>query len=159
MSLQEMYQEVLLAHNENPNNFRAIENASCSAQGNNPLCGDEITVYLQFQDGKISDISFLGQGCAICKASASLMTSRLLGLNKAEAEKVAQDIIQLINDDTQPIPEDLGELEAILGVRKFPARIKCATLAWHTFLKALQGKGSCNCKSSQACPQCSGHCC
>ena len=154
-----MYQEVLLAHNENPNNFRAIENASCSAQGNNPLCGDEITVYLQFQDGKISDISFLGQGCAICKASASLMTSRLRGLNGAEAEKVAQDIIQLINDDTQPIPKDLGELEAILGVRKFPARIKCATLAWHTFLKALQKKSSCNCKPTQACPRCSGHCC
>ena len=155
MSLQEIYQEVLLAHNENPNNFFKLENPSHQSHGNNPLCGDEISVFLKIKDNKIEAISFTGEGCAICKASASLMTVALKGLQTLEAEKKAKDFIELLSNDQIPIPSDLGEMEALLGVRKFPARLKCATLAWHTFLKALNNAG---CQEAKSCCCHKGHC-
>ncbi len=137
MNSLEIYRETLLAHNEQPHNFHALPHPTHQSDGHNPLCGDEITVYLRIEDGKIKEISFTGQGCAICKASASLMTLRLEGQTTADAEKDAQKILKWLNDATAEQPENLGELEALLGVRKFPMRIKCATLAWHAFLKAL----------------------
>lgn len=140
MSLQEIYQEVLLAHNEHPNHFCALEDANRQAEGKNPLCGDEVTVYVRIKDGKVDAVTFTGQGCAICKASASIMTETLTGKTVEEARKEAEVFIALLSDETLPLPDNLGEREALLGVRKFPARLKCATLAWHTFLKALTGQ-------------------
>lgn len=155
MSLQEIYQEVLLAHNEHPNNFFKLENPSHQSHGNNPLCGDEISVFLSIKDNKIEAISFTGEGCAICKASASLMTEALKGILISDAEKKAKNFIELLSNDQLPVPSDLGEMEALLGVRKFPARLKCATLAWHTFLKALHNT-DCHCDKSSTCQK--GHC-
>jgi nitrogen fixation NifU-like protein len=137
MNSLEIYRETLLAHNEQPHNFRALSHPTHQSDGHNPLCGDEITVYLRIEGERIKEISFTGQGCAICKASASLMTLRLEGLSVTDAEKDAQGILAWLNDATATQPDNLGELEALLGVRKFPMRIKCATLAWHAFLKAL----------------------
>ena len=155
MSLQEIYQEVLLAHNEHPNNFFRMDKPSCQAHGNNPLCGDEISVYLELKENKIHQISFLGEGCAICRASASIMTEKLKGKAVVEAKREAQAFIDLLNDAQKPIPEDLGELAALLGVRNFPARIKCATLAWHTFIKALDGGDN----ATEACASNCHSCC
>ena len=155
MSLEEIYQEVLLSHNEHPNNFETLSDATHQAYGHNPLCGDEISIFIIINEEKIEKISFQGEGCAICKASASLMTEALKGLSIEEARTKSQVFIQLLNDEKQPIPNDLGEMEALLGVRKFPARLKCATLAWHTFLNALEGKQAC-CHQHGSC---SGNCC
>ena len=158
MSLQEIYQEVLLAHNEHPNNFFEMPEATSKACGHNPLCGDEISVFLNFDKDKINQISFTGQSCAICKSSASLMTEHLRGKTVENAKRDALAFIELLNHPEQAVPEHLGELEALLGVRKFPARLKCATLAWHTFLKALEqsseGKSvpeSCSCQHNCCC--------
>lgn len=139
MNLQDIYQEILLAHNESPNNFSAMPDATHFAKGHNPLCGDEITVYLKLNGNRIEAISFLGEGCAICKASGSMMTVALNQLEDQEAFQKVKAFIALLSDNQLPVPENLGELEALLGVRKFPARLKCATLAWHAFLKALHG--------------------
>lgn len=155
MSLEEIYQEVLLSHNEHPNNFEVLFNATHQAYGHNPLCGDEISIYVVINEGKVDKISFQGEGCAICKASASLMTEALKGLSMDAAKAKTEAFIRLLNDEKQSIPTDLGELEALLGVRNFPARLKCATLAWHTFLNALEGKQAC-CHSHGSC---SGNCC
>ena len=155
MSLEEIYQEVLLSHNEHPNNFEILSDATHQAHGHNPLCGDEISIFVLVNQEKIEKISFQGEGCAICKASASLMTESLKGLSIKAAKEKSQQFIQLLNDEKHPIPNDLGEIEALLGVRKFPARLKCATLAWHTFLSALEGKQSCE----HTCGSCSGNCC
>ena len=137
MNSLEIYRETLLAHNEQPHHFYALLHPTHQSDGHNPLCGDEITVYLRIEGDRIKEISFTGQGCAICKASASLMTLRLEGLSVTDAEKDAQGVLQWLNDATATQPDNLGELEALFGVRKFPMRIKCATLAWHAFLKAL----------------------
>lgn len=137
MNSLEIYRETLLAHNEQPHNFHALPHPTHQSDGHNPLCGDEITVYLRIEGNRIKEISFTGQGCAICKASASLMTLRLKGQTTANAEEDAQGILAWLNDATAKQPDNLGELEALLGVRKFPMRVKCATLAWHAFLKAL----------------------
>lgn len=157
MSLQEIYQEVLLAHNEHPNHFQVLEHASHQAYGTNPLCGDELTVYVRIKDNKIEAISFTGQGCAICKASASIMTEELLGKTVEAATQEAKDFIELLSDETRPTPENLGEREALLGVRKFPARLKCATLAWHTFLKTLNVASEMDNSAGATCS--TGHCC
>ena len=157
MNSLEIYRETLLAHNEQPHNFHALSHPTHQSDGHNPLCGDEITVYLRIENDRIKEISFTGQGCAICKASASLMTLRLEGQTTADAEKDAQKILKWLNDATAEQPENLGELEALLGVRKFPMRVKCATLAWHAFLKALnQPAGSdAGKESSASCGCCS----
>jgi len=141
--LRELYQQVILDHNKSPRNFRKIENPSFYLEGYNPLCGDNITIYLQLDENDIiKDISFLGSGCAISKASASLMTSLLKGKTKQEAKKLFEKFHKLITSkiDEEFDLEDLGKLAVFSGVREFPARVKCASLAWHTMVNALDGK-------------------
>lgn len=141
--LRELYQQVILDHNKSPRNFRKIENASNSAEGYNPLCGDNVTVYMKIDENNvIQDISFQGSGCAISKASASLMTSILKGKTKEEAEQIFNRFHNLVTDKlgNNPNIEDLGKLAVFAGVREFPARVKCASLAWHTMLNALHNK-------------------
>jgi nitrogen fixation NifU-like protein len=137
--LKELYQQVILDHNKAPRNFRKIENPSRFAEGYNPLCGDKINVYLNFYNDHISDISFQGSGCAISKASASLMTSMLKGKSRTEAEELFNRFHDLVTDKLGDNPdiEDIGKLAVFAGVREFPARVKCASLAWHTMMNAL----------------------
>lgn len=141
--LRELYQQVILDHNKAPRNFRKIDNATNSAEGHNPLCGDNVTVYLIIDENNvIKDISFQGSGCAISKASASLMTSMLKGKTVEEAEKLFHKFHDLVTDklgDSFSI-EEFGKLAVFAGVREFPARVKCASLAWHTLMEALHGK-------------------
>lgn len=154
MNSLEMYRDVLLAHNEQPHHFYALPKPTHAAHGHNPLCGDEITVHLRIEGNQIKEISFTGQGCAICKASASLMTLRLEGQTAADAEKDAQGVLAWLNDASAEQPSNLGELEALIGVRKFPMRIKCATLAWHAFLKALNQPATSDKHEGSACGCC-----
>jgi len=133
--LQDLYQEVILDHNKRPRNFRVIDEAR-RAEGFNPLCGDRLTVYLKIHDGRIQDASFQGSGCAISKASASLMTESLKGKTREEAMRLVDKFHDLLTTDT-PASRDLGKLVVFCGVRDYPARVKCATLAWHTLKSAL----------------------
>jgi nitrogen fixation NifU-like protein len=138
--LRELYQEVILDHNKNPRNFRRIEPATNHAEGHNPLCGDNVTVYLNLVDGIIQDISFQGSGCAISKSSASMMTAALKGKTTAEAEALFAAFRKMVTSDTDVPPETeetLGKLAVFSGVHEFPARVKCASLAWHTVIAAL----------------------
>ena len=136
--LRELYQEVIFDHNRHPRNFHAMEHASHAADGHNPLCGDQLTVYVKVEDGVVSDASFVGHGCAISTASASLMTEAVKGKPVAEVEALFEDMHAML---TQAHPEgrDFGKLEVLAGVREFPARVKCASLAWHTLHNALAG--------------------
>lgn len=139
--MQDLYQEIILDHNKRPRNFRRMEDHTHHADGHNPLCGDEIEVFIKVENGTISDISFQGEGCAISKASASLMTSELKGRSVDEAHREFGSVIDLLTAKEAP-PVDLGtigDLAALQGVRQFPARIKCATLSWHALESALQG--------------------
>uniref|UniRef100_A0A832G802 SUF system NifU family Fe-S cluster assembly protein n=1 Tax=Ignavibacterium album TaxID=591197 RepID=A0A832G802_9BACT len=141
--LRELYQQVILDHNKAPRNFRKIEDASNFAEGYNPLCGDNVTVYMKIDENNvIQDISFQGSGCAISKASASLMTSMLKGKTVEEAEKLFNNFHDLVTDKLgdKPNLNNLGKLAVFAGVREFPARVKCASLAWHTMLSALHNK-------------------
>ena len=140
--LKELYQQVILDHNKAPRNFRKIENPSKFAEGYNPLCGDKINIYVNFDNENISDISFQGSGCAISKASASLMTSMLKGKTRKEAEELFNRFHDLVTDKLGDNPdiEDLGKLAVFAGVRDFPVRVKCASLAWHTMMSALHNK-------------------
>jgi nitrogen fixation NifU-like protein len=138
--LDDLYQEVILDHNKRPRNFRRLEEANRTAEGFNPLCGDQITVYLLVQDGLIRDIGFQGSGCAISKASASLMTSTLKGKSEHEAEALFGRFHDLVTSDAPADPDALGKLAVFSGVREFPARVKCASLAWHTLRAALAGE-------------------
>jgi len=141
--LRELYQEVIFDHYKRPRNFHKLEGADCRcADGHNPLCGDRITVYLKLNDGLIGDVSFEGAGCAISTASASLMTEVLKGKTTEDAERMFQGFHTMV---TQPDPEmhpELGKLEVLAGVREFPARVKCATLCWHTLSAALHKQSS-----------------
>jgi len=134
--LRELYQEVILDHNKRPRNFRKIEDADRHADGHNPLCGDHVTIYVKLKDGRIEDISFEGKGCAISKASASMMTDALKGRTEAEAEALFTRFHDLVTGAGEP--DDIGKLAVFGGVREFPARVKCASLAWHTVHAALQ---------------------
>ena len=136
--LQDLYQEMILDHNRRPRNFRIIDDGS-SAEGFNPLCGDRITVYLKVEDGTIKDVSFQGAGCAISKASASLMTDAIKGHSVDEANALFDRFHQMITTPfDRPVDEEgLGKLAAFAGVREFPVRVKCASLAWHTLKAAL----------------------
>jgi len=137
--LRELYQQVILDHNKNPKNFGKIEPANRTAEGYNPLCGDRIDLYLQVENGFIKDISFQGAGCAISKASASVMTTMLKGKSTAEAEQLFKKFQKLITNDTEAVdPNEMGKLAIFAGVREFPLRVKCAGLAWHTMLAALK---------------------
>jgi nitrogen fixation NifU-like protein len=135
--LSDLYQEVILDHNRRPRNFRRIERPSHKAEGYNPLCGDRVSVFLQVEGDRIADLSFEGTGCAISKASASLMTDRLKGCTVGEAQDLFRRFQQMVTTPTGTAVEDLGKLSALAGVREFPVRVKCASLAWHTLKAAL----------------------
>jgi len=139
--LRELYQQVILDHNKSPRNFRKMENATQSAEGYNPLCGDHIDVFLLIEDGIVKDASFKGEGCAISKASASLMTSILKGKTVQEAEKLFEKFHDLVTGKLGDNPDidDLGKLAVFAGVQEFPVRVKCASLSWHTMMNALKG--------------------
>ncbi len=139
MDIRELYQEVIMYHNRNPRNQHELADANCQARGFNPLCGDKITVYVQLQHGVVVDISFIGCGCAISQASASLMTEALKGKTQAEALTLFTQFHHLLTDAQADVTDaTLGKLAVFAGVREFPARVKCATLAWHTLDAALK---------------------
>ncbi len=142
--LGELYQQVILDHNRQPRNFHTIEGAGRKAEGHNPLCGDRVTVYVDLEGDRVRDIGFVGSGCAISKASASMMTEAIKGKTRAEAEGLFQNFHRLLTEDGPAgppgaPPAELGKLVVFSGVREFPVRVKCATLAWHTMRAALQG--------------------
>jgi nitrogen fixation NifU-like protein len=136
--LDELYQEQILDHNKSPRNFRVMENANHRAEGFNPLCGDHVTVYVRLRDGRIEDISFQGSGCAISKASASMMTAELKGKQEADAQELFDKVHKMLTGEGADAAQGLGKLAVLSGVCKFPARVKCATLAWHTMNSALK---------------------
>jgi len=141
----ELYQEVILDHNRRPRNFRVIEHPDGSAVGHNPLCGDEITVYVDMDGDAVRDVTFQGAGCAISKASASMMTEAIRGKSRDEVIRLFDEFHRMVTDDPSALPdvERMGKLAAFSGVCEFPARVKCASLAWHTLLAALKdGKGN-----------------
>ncbi|MBE2180390.1 MAG: SUF system NifU family Fe-S cluster assembly protein [Chthoniobacterales bacterium] len=138
--LADLYQEIILDHNRRPRNYRDMPECTCSAEGNNPLCGDEVKVFVRVDEGKLSDVSFLGQGCAISKASASLMTAKTRGRSGAEARNLATEVRTMLLGPEEAPPSGLGDIVALSGVRKFPARIKCAMLPWHALEAALDGQ-------------------
>ncbi len=140
--LNDLYQEVILDHNKNPRNFREIESATQTADGHNPLCGDALKVYLEMEDEKVKDVAFLGSGCAISKASASMMTQTVKGKTREEAERMFNEFHQMVTGElnTETDENTLGKLKIFSGVLEFPARVKCASLSWHTLHAALNGK-------------------
>lgn len=141
-NMRELYQQVILDHNKNPRNYGKIENPDGFAHGNNPLCGDKIDIYLTINNGIIESVMFEGAGCAICTSSASMMTEALTGKTEKEAEALFHSFHHALTDVSKPDDVDLGKLKVLLGVKDYPVRVKCATLAWHTFeaaLKRIQG--------------------
>jgi len=140
--LRELYQQVILDHNKNPRNFHDMPDATNRVDGYNPLCGDHYTIYLQLDGDVIRDVGFTGNGCAISKASASVMSSTVKGKTAAEADELFDTFHKLVTGSPGGLdPADLGRLAAFSGVSEFPARVKCATLAWHTLRSALHGEG------------------
>src|SRR5688500_16489982 len=138
--LRELYQQVILDHNKNPRNFREMEDATKRVDGYNPLCGDHYTVFLKTDGDTIAEVSFTGSGCAISKASASVMSATVKGKSKEEAEHLFDTFHRLVTGDASGLSASaLGRLAAFSGVSEFPARVKCATLAWHTLRSALEG--------------------
>jgi nitrogen fixation protein NifU and related proteins len=140
--LNELYQEVILDHNKRPRNFRTIEGASHHADGYNPLCGDKLSLTVQVDGDQIADVAFVGSGCAISKASASLMTDTLKGKSVAEARALFERFHRMVTTPPDQPVEDMGKLSVLAGVREFPVRVKCASLAWHTLKAALERKES-----------------
>jgi nitrogen fixation NifU-like protein len=137
MELNDLYRDVILDHNRRPRNFGGLDAADASVDGFNPMCGDRLTLRLKLADDTISDIRFEGEGCAISTASASLMTEAVKGKSRADALKLFERVHQLLTDDAAPADE-LGKLAALSGVREYPARVKCASLCWHTLASALK---------------------
>ena len=135
--LSDLYQEVILDHNRRPRNFHALAGASHSADGYNPLCGDRLTLYLKVEGDLIADVSFEGAGCAISKASASMMTDALKGRTVAEANLLFERFHRMVTTPPEQPVEDMGKLSSLAGVREFPVRVKCASLAWHTLRAAM----------------------
>lgn len=136
--LRDLYQEVIFDHYRKPRNCHVLDCANHKADGYNPLCGDQVSVYLQIEGDVIKDLSFSGSGCAISTASASLMTEALKGKKMSEVEHLFHEFHDMVTDSVDAPHEDLGKLEALSGVKEFPARVKCATLAWHTLHAALK---------------------
>jgi len=137
-----LYQELILDHNRKPRNFREMEHADHQLLGHNPLCGDQLTLWLKMDGDRIADVSFKGQGCAISKASASLMTTSVKGKTREEAEVIFEKFHDLVTGKLDEVQaKELGSLRAFGGVSKFPLRVKCASLAWHTLHSALHGEG------------------
>jgi nitrogen fixation NifU-like protein len=141
--LRELYQELIIDHSKRPRNFRVLEGANRKLDGYNPLCGDKITVFLELENDRVKNIGFQGAGCAISTASASVMTESVKGKTRAEAEALFDIFHQLVTGKPPAAGKspELGKLAVFSGVSEFPARVKCATLAWHTLHAALQGKG------------------
>jgi nitrogen fixation NifU-like protein len=137
--VDDLYQEIILDHSKHPRNCHAMDDATRKAEGYNPLCGDKLKLYIKLEDDVVKDVSFVGSGCAISTASASLMTETLKGKTREEALKVLERFHELLTTDT-PVSKDLGKLVVFCGVRDYPARVKCATLAWHTLKSALSGE-------------------
>lgn len=140
--LRELYQEVILDHGKHPRNFRTPDDATGEAHGNNPLCGDQLTVYIKTgDDGLVEDVAFVGRGCAISVASASMMTELVKGKTEAEARDIFETFHGMCTGegDDSDVGEELDKLKVLSGVRDFPARVKCATLPWHTLVAALAG--------------------
>lgn len=138
--LTDLYQEVILEHSRHPKNFGPAEKANRQARGNNPLCGDRVSVYLSVEGDQITDAHFEARGCAISIASASMMTEMIKGKNVDEARSLFERFHRLVTSDANgPADDELAELESLSGVRAFPTRIKCATLAWHAMTAALDG--------------------
>lgn len=140
--LRELYQQVIVEHSKKPRNFKELEGATRSAEGFNPLCGDRIKVYLLLDGDRVIDVSFTGSGCAISKASASLMTGVVKGKTRAEAEELFGRFREMLMREHGALVDEeaLGKLTVLAGVREFPVRVKCATLAWHTLQAALEGE-------------------
>jgi nitrogen fixation NifU-like protein len=136
--VDELYQEIILDHSKRPRNCHAMDDATRKAEGYNPLCGDKLKLYLKMEGDVVKDVSFVGSGCAISTASASLMTETLKGKSRQEALKLLEKFHELLTTDT-PVTKELGKLVVFCGVRDYPARVKCATLAWHTLKSALSG--------------------
>jgi nitrogen fixation protein NifU and related proteins len=136
--LTDLYQEVILDHNRRPRNFRVLDNPTHHAEGYNPLCGDRLSLFLKVDGDVIADVGFQGSGCAISKASASLMTDSLKGRQVSEARALFERFHRMVTTPPDVEVEDLGKLSALAGVREFPVRVKCASLAWHTLKAALE---------------------
>ena len=139
--LRSLYQEIIVDHNKHPRNFHRLPDANRAAEGDNPLCGDRLTVYVKMADGGIREIGFVGTGCAISKASASLLTESMAGKTEQEADALFERFHAMVVGSDRQIRSGLGKLEALAGVREFPVRVKCATLAWHTLRTALKTPG------------------
>ena len=143
MSTEALYQEIILEHNRKPKNFREMDNADRKIEGRNPLCGDALTLWVKLENDAIADVSFKGQGCAISKASASLMTAAVKGKTRAEAEHIFEQFHKLVLGQLPAEDQkELGSLRALGGVSKFPLRVKCASLAWHALASALRADTS-----------------
>ena len=146
MNLKELYQEIILDHGKNPRNLRKTENFNKDAKGNNPLCGDNVHVYLKFNENKkVEDISFEGSGCAISMASASIMTDLVRGKEEAEVKEIVEDFLGMIKENPDLKSDKLKEdektkLMCLSGVKQYPMRVKCATLSWHTLVSAIDNK-------------------
>ncbi|HVM47211.1 MAG TPA: SUF system NifU family Fe-S cluster assembly protein [Candidatus Acidoferrum sp.] len=137
--LGDLYQQVILDHCKRPRNFRELSSATCSAQGHNPLCGDQLKLYLLVEGDVVKDISFVGNGCCISKASASLLTEAVRGKTRQQAQQMFEQVHEMVT--TGRVVGDVGKLAVFAGVHKFPARVKCAILAWHAVVAALKGDG------------------
>lgn len=140
MSLSDdIYKEVILDHYENPRNYKIIDHAQIHEKGMNPLCGDEFELFLNFEGDRVSDISFQGKGCSISQASGSMMTEAILGKSKSEAMNIIREFKgKILEDKTEEFPEEYSDLESLMGVKKYPVRVKCAVLAWNTLENALK---------------------
>ncbi len=136
--LTDLYQQVILDHCKHPRNFRDLPSPTCSAQGHNPLCGDQLKLFLTLESDVIKDISFLGSGCCISKASASLLTEGVKGKTRADVEQMFAQVHEMVT--TGKVVGDVGKLAVFAGVHRFPARVKCAILAWHALMAALKGQ-------------------
>lgn len=136
--LDELYREIILDHYRNPRHRGSLPKPTAAHEGFNPLCGDEVTVDVFVRDGRVEDVAYRGSGCSISQSSASMMTEAIRGKSVREAERLIEDFTGMMRGSVEIDPESLGDLEALSGVRKFPVRIKCATLAWHTLQEALR---------------------
>jgi nitrogen fixation NifU-like protein len=142
VALDEIYKEVILDHYKNPRNKREIPDAELTCSKNNPLCGDEITVYVHADGGKVLDVSFVGQGCSISQSSASMMTESVSGKTVEEVGELSTSVRGMLSGEIEPAEDEFGELVALKGVVKYPIRVKCAVLAWDVLQEALAGEGA-----------------
>ena len=142
MALDEIYKEVILDHYKNPRNKREMPEAERTCSKNNPLCGDEITVFVHEEDGKVLDVSFVGQGCSISQSSASMMTEAVAGKTVEDVQAITADVRGMLTGEVEPDEDAFGELVALKGVVRYPIRVKCAALAWDVLEEAVSGEGS-----------------